>query len=131
MLTPIILSNEKEASNVLSNRKEAPSPRAGCCGLEVNELGVDVPVGNPVDEVECDEDGWGEPHRPRVDVVAKRLFVSAHAPLHLKCDMGICERFQKGVSSLCIFSFFILVLWKDPSLDKNLSWFRISKNLQF
>jgi len=72
-----------------------PPPRAGCCGLEVNELGVDVPVGNPVDEVECDEDGWGEPHRPRVDVVAERLFVSAHAPLHLKCGMGICERFRK------------------------------------
>jgi hypothetical protein len=106
MLTPIILSNEKEASIVLSNKKEAP-PRAGCCGLEVNELGVDVPVGNPVDEVECDEDGWGEPHRPRVDVVAECLFMSAHATLHLKCDMGICERFQKVChTTFCMFTFF-------------------------
>ena len=49
----------------------------------MNELGVDVPVGDPVDEVEGDEDRGREPHGPGVNVVAERLLVRAHPPLHL------------------------------------------------
>ena len=36
-----------------------------------------MPVGDPVDEVEEDEDGWGQPHGPRVNVVCQRLLVRA------------------------------------------------------
>ena len=34
-----------------------------------------MPVGDPVDQVEPDEDGRGEPHRPVVDVVTEGLLV--------------------------------------------------------
>ena len=77
VLPHIILSNKKEGGGF-------PARAAAGGSLEVNELGVDVPVGDPVDEVEGDEDGGGEPHGPGVDVVAERLFVRAHAPLNLQ-----------------------------------------------
>jgi hypothetical protein len=50
----------------------------------VNELGVDVPVGDPVDQVEGDEDGGREPHGPGVYVVAEGLLMGAHTSLHLR-----------------------------------------------
>lgn len=45
-----------------------------------------MPVGDPVDEVEGQEDGRGQPHRPRVDIVAQCLLVGAHTAVPLNID---------------------------------------------
>ena len=48
--------------------------------------GLNVPVGDPVDEVEGQEDWRGQPHRPRVDIVAQCLLVGAHTAVPLNID---------------------------------------------
>jgi hypothetical protein len=52
--------------------------------------------------------------------------VSAHAPLHLKCGMGICERFQRCVSSICMFRLYLF--WFCGRIQV---WIRISASLGF
>ena len=47
-----------------------------------------MPVGHPVHQVEHDEDGRREPHRPGVDVVYQRLLVGAQ-PFALIKDIEI------------------------------------------
>ena len=55
-----------------------------------------MPVGDPVDEVEGDEDRGREPHGPGVNVVAERLLVRAHPPLHLPSgQLGEAQQKQK------------------------------------
>ena len=68
----------------------------------MNELGVDVPVGDPVDEVEGDEDRGREPHGPGVDIVAERLLVGAHSPLHLpNGQLGETQQKKKDINHEC------------------------------
>lgn len=56
--------------------------------------GVDMPVGHPVHQVEHDEDGRREPHRPGVDVVCQRLLVGAQ-PFALIKDIEITSDSSK------------------------------------
>ena len=44
-----------------------------CTLSEVYQFGAVVPVGDPVDNVEDDEDRRGDPHRPGVDIVHQEL----------------------------------------------------------
>ncbi len=51
-------------------------------------LDVGLLIGEPVSEVEDDEDGWRDPHGPQVDVVARLLDLGAHALLKIHLGQG-------------------------------------------
>lgn len=66
--------------------------------VSVGRLDFRVLVGQPVGQVEDDEDRWGDPHGPQVDVVAGLLDLARHTLLEIHLGQGgLCGVGVQGV----------------------------------